>query len=372
MTTVLRWGFIGAGAIADLVAADLANNPNHQIVAVTSRSIERASAFAARNGCIVDASVEGLLTRLDVDAVYIATPPATHADYAVAALNAGKHVLVEKPFATSAYEARRIVAAAELSQRFCMEAMWTRFLPAIERALAEVRNGVIGEVRQLTADFAYAVTPEPSHHLFTPGTGGALLDRGVYGVSLACAVLGAPSSVHSSAWIGTTGVDEDVTVSMTHASGASSVTTASIRTRGVNEAVIRGTGGTLVLAEPFFAPSQYRIIPAAPQTLRASASSNSSSGSQDASSLAKVRSRVEQSPLGRRALATAKGVAKAGVRELRAVTAPFVGHGYGHQFDAVRYAIQTGKLESDVMTLADSQMVMEAMDRARSQWSADN
>ncbi len=365
---MLRWGFIGAGAIAQSMAADLQHCDGNRVVAVSSRTTSRAGALATQFAARVEPSIESLLTAADVDVVYIATPAPTHADLAVQALQAGKHVLVEKPFATSAAEAQRIVDAARETGRFCMEAMWTRFIPAVEAAKHEVDNGSLGQIRQLTADFSYAVTVNPQHHVFAREGGGALLDRGVYGVALATYLLGPVVSVSSVAAIGSTGVDEDVAVMMAHQSGALSTVTASLRSRGTNEASLRGTVSTLTLNEPFFAATRYHVHAAAPSDLGARAMDTSRSGSQKV--ISTVMGRARKTSFGRKSIETAKGVAKAGLREVKTVKLPVVGLGYSYQLAAVSAAIAAGRTEEPRMSLDASLLVMDVIDRARASWDA--
>jgi predicted dehydrogenase len=367
----LRWGFVGAGAMAQRMAADVGFSHGNRLVSVAARSPRRAALLASTFAARVEDSIEDLMSSVDVDIVYIATPGATHADLAVAALNHGKHVLVEKPFATTLADGQRIVDAAKKSGTFCMEAMWTRFIPAVDNAMSEIASGRLGELRQLTADFSYAVFVDPQHHSFLPAGGGALLDRGVYGLFLACAALGPVANVSSHAWIGSTGVDEDVTVSLAHSSGALSTVTASLRSRGTNEAILRGTDATLTLHEPFLAPSRYSIMPSSPMSLSPASILDSARPTSD-KMLSTLINRVNKSSFGRQSVETAKGVAKASIRELKTVKMPFEGNGYSHQISAVRDAIWAGKLEEPRMTLNQSLTVMSVIDRARASWHTGN
>ncbi len=363
----LRWGFVGAGAMAQRMASAVGFAPSNRLVGVAARDQRRAASVASRCAARAESSIDALLHATDIDIVYIATPPHTHADLAVAAMIAGKHVLVEKPFATSTAEAQRIVNAAQASGQFCMEAMWTRFLPAIEKVLAQVSNGSIGEVRQFRADFSYPVVVDPSHHLFSPQGGGALLDRGVYGVFLATAALGPVVDLTSRALIGSTGVDEDVTITMRHESGALSSISASLRTRGSNEAFIQGTNGTLTLHEPFFAPARYSLSPIVPAQLGTALASDATQSAQ-AKVLNMVISGANKSAFGRQSVQLAKGVAKAGARELKTVKLPFDGDGYSHQVSAVQQSVQAGLTEEPRMTLQHSLIVMDLLDQARASW----
>ncbi len=363
---VLRWGVVGAGAMAVRMGADIVITPGNRVVACAARTTTRSAAIASTFAARLEPTIDGLFSATDIDVVYIATPPASHAELAVAAMQAGKHVLIEKPFAVTESDARLIAEAARETGRFCMEAMWTRFLPAVEAALDLAAHGGLGELRQLTADFSYAVVVNPSHHVFTPGGGGALLDRAVYGVSLAVAALGPVVDVVSTARKGTTGVDEDVALMLNHRSGSISTITASLRSRGSNEAILRGTQASVTLHEPFFGATRYSLVAAVPADL---GRTGTASGAGTASKLmGEVMGRLGKSVRASQAIEAAKGVTKAGLLQLKATSVPTLGHGYSHQVAAVREAIQADLTEHPKMSLAHSLEVMQILDRARSSW----
>jgi predicted dehydrogenase len=357
----LRWGFIGSGQIAHAMAADIALTGTGRLLAVTSRNPANAATLARTFSASPRASIGELLSDPNVDAVYVATPPSTHCDIAIAALQAGKHVLVEKPLATSVADAQRIAAAAATSGTFCMEAMWTRFLPTVEQLLRDVRAGNLGEVQGLIADFSYAVTPSASHHLFQPDGGGVLLDRAVYGIALAHALFGEPTSVTSHINRGGTGVDEDVALLLTHA-GMGGLTvftslTASCRVTGTNEAHIRGTLATATLHEPFFGATRVTMTPANPQVLGSRTSPSLAQRLTDFPLLTKpaVQARLER----------AKGFAKATLRERSIGNVPTIGAGYAHQLKAVSAAVAAGLQEEPLWTLDDSIAVLRVIEKAR-------
>lgn len=361
----LRWGLIGAGGMAAAMGADIAITPGNRVVACAARTTTRSAAIASTFAARLEPSIQSLLAADDVDVAYIATPPNTHVELALAALQAGKHVVVEKPFAVTRADAVRIAEAARTSGRFCMEAMWTRFLPAVQAVLGLASDGGLGELRQLTADFSYALVVDPAHHVFQPDGGGALLDRAVYGVSLAVAVLGPVVDVVSTARKGSTGVDEDVALMLSHRSGAIATITASLRSRGSNQAVLRGTGATVTLHEPFFGATRYTVVPAAPADLGGMGARTPGAASK---MMGEVMGRLGNSVRARQAVETAKGLTKAGLHQMKATAAPTDGRGYAHQVAAVREAIRAGLTEHPDMTLAHSVEVMQVLDRARSSW----
>lgn len=214
---MLRWGVIGTGDISDRLVSDLAEIGG-TVTAVWGRSPERATDFAARRGITVATTdLAALLARADVDIVYIATPAHTHTEFATIALDAGKHVLVEKPIATSSVDAEFLFAKAAERDRFLMEAMWMRFNPLHVEVIDRIEGGELGEVRSVRASFG---TPFfPRHGKSRPEDGGSILrDRGIYPVTLAHWFLGSPAAVHAAGII-SEGVDLAGHTTLEHASG---------------------------------------------------------------------------------------------------------------------------------------------------------
>jgi len=193
---MLRWGIIGTGVISDRLVEDL-RGCGGQIAGVWGRSRERAAEFAERHG-IAFATTEraALLARDDVDIVYIATPSETHTALASEALDAGKHVLVEKPITTSAADAEMLFAKAAAADRFLMEAMWMRFNPLHVELIERIAGGEIGAVRGVRASFGMPFSARPGKP--RPEDGGSILrDRGIYPVTLAHWFLGVPGELQA-------------------------------------------------------------------------------------------------------------------------------------------------------------------------------
>ncbi len=188
----LRWGILGTGNMAAQFAADLALTSSGRIVAVGSRAATNAAVFCERHGVGgARASYEALVADPDVEAVYVASPNPLHHPLALAALVGDKAVLVEKPFTVNAVQGAELVQVARERGRFLMEAMWTRCLPHV-RALREVlAAGRIGDVRLLVAEHGIGFPMDTRHRIYDPGlAGGALLDLGVYLLSLASLAFG--------------------------------------------------------------------------------------------------------------------------------------------------------------------------------------
>lgn len=258
---VMRWGVVGTGGIARAFVRDLAALPDATVTAVGSRSLDTAQGFAANLGVpAACGSYDDLVTRDDVDVVYVATPHPVHAANALAAIAAGKHVLVEKPFTMDADEAAAVVAAARHAGVFCMEAMWTRFLPHVRRLRTLLAENAIGTVRTVVADHGQRFTPDPAHRLFDPGLGGgALLDLGIYPVSFASMVLGTPVAVTADSSPAMTGVDATTTAVLRHADGAHALVTCTSESFTPRRAWIGGTEGTIEVDPTFYALSSFTL-----------------------------------------------------------------------------------------------------------------
>lgn len=256
-----RWGILGPGGIARAFTSDL-RTAGLDVAAVGSRRQDAADAFAADFGIPhAHGSYEDLVADPDVDIVYIATPHPMHAAAALLALEAGKHVLVEKPFTLNAAEAATVRDAAAERGLLAMEAMWTRYLPHMARIREIVASGMLGEIRAVTADHTQRLPSEPSHRLNALDLGGgALLDLGVYPISFAWDVLGAPLSVAASARLGETGADTEVATIMAHSSGALSTSLSASRAVGPNTAAVIGTDARIDIARVWYSPTSFRVV----------------------------------------------------------------------------------------------------------------
>lgn len=195
------WGILGTGNVANSMAQALSQTPDAQIVAVASRQRETADRFGDRWRISRRyASCERLADDPEVDVIYVATPHSQHHANVLACLDAGKHVLCEKAFTLNARQAAACIDLARRRGLFLMEAMWMRFFPAMVRVRDWLRQGLIGEVRLVQADFCLHIPFDPAHRLYHPALGGgALLDMGIYPLSLATMVLGLPQQVQGRA-----------------------------------------------------------------------------------------------------------------------------------------------------------------------------
>jgi len=252
---------MATGGIARTFARDLQQH-GHSVHAVGSRAPGPAEQFAAELGVpVAHGSYAALVADPDVDVVYVATPHSHHAEGALAALEHGKHVLVEKAFTMSARQAEEVVEAARVRGLVVMEAMWTRFLPHMVAVREMVRAGRVGEVVSLQADHTQQLPTASSHRLNDPALGGgALLDLGVYPVSFAVDLLGAPVEVQAVSTSTSTGVDASVATAFRHEGGAVSTTYSSMRARGRNQATVLGTEGRIEIAATWYAATTFDLL----------------------------------------------------------------------------------------------------------------
>ena len=261
MTESIRWGILATGGIAHAFTSDLVQN-GHTVQAVGSRSQAAADTFAAEFGIgTAHASYEALVNDPEVDVIYVSTPHPFHAEHAALALHAGKHVLIEKPIALNAREARQIVDLAASKNLLVMEAMWTRFLPHMVRIREILAAGTLGEVRSLIADHTQDLPDDPAHRLNSLELGGgALLDLGVYPVNFAHAVFGSPDTILASASFKATGADAQVATIFRYPGGQIATTFSSSDTLGPTTASIIGTHGRIDIDGVWYAPTTFRVL----------------------------------------------------------------------------------------------------------------
>ncbi|MEU9348540.1 Gfo/Idh/MocA family oxidoreductase [Streptomyces sp. NPDC048278] len=253
----LNWGAIGNGWIVRLFTEALHAHTRQRIRAVAGRNAGRAAAFAAELGIDrAHESPQALVADPAIDVVYVGTPHSSHREMALLAIAAGKHVLVEKPLALSAEEGREIASAARAAGVFVMEAMWTRYLPQSDIIRQLLADGALGDVDLVMADFGFVAAFDPAGRMWDPAVGGgALLDAGVYPLSFASSVLGAPSRITASGAMTTTGVDARAVVQLTAAGGANAVVATSMVSALPVRASIVGSAGRIDIPTPFFGPS---------------------------------------------------------------------------------------------------------------------
>lgn len=243
-------GLIGAGIMGEGHAAATHQDPRAKLVGVAS--LEGAEVVAKRFGAeVATRDYREILKRTDIDLVIVATPDHLHYEICKAAIEAGKHVLVEKPLAMDADEVQEILAVSAGTGRFMMEAMWMRFNPLHTELKRRLDAGEFGRVVSIESDFSFEAPRDPAHRLFDPQKGGgALLDVGIYPLNLAWWWLGAPDSWAATGEIGPTGVDESVSMELAWADGATAVLTCGSTRDGSRTSTIVCEKATIVIAPP--------------------------------------------------------------------------------------------------------------------------
>ena len=357
-TDPIRWGILGSGRVAHGFAAGLQAVPDSELAAVASRRLSNAEAFAERHGgARVHERYDDLVADPDIDVIYVATPNDRHVHDALNCLAHGKAVLCEKPFTVDSGEARQVIDAARSRGVFCMEGMWMRFIPAVQRAIELVESGAIGDVRTVAADFSHPVRITPGGRMFDPELGGgALLDLGVYTLSLAQSLLGEPAQVASHLSIGATGVDEHASVSLGYENGAVATLTCSLRARGPNRAVIAGSTGTIHLPGPICAPTKLLLEP----VTEADPEADSPQAGGWLLDAVLARPRLER--VARSAKHAAQRVVRRGPRSMQF---PLAANGYNYEAAEVARCLRAGELESPVMPLDESLRTIALIEKIR-------
>jgi predicted dehydrogenase len=259
-SNTVRWGVLATGGMAARFVEDLSAMPDAEVVAVASRTEASAKTFADRFGIPrAYGDWASLAADEDVDVVYVATPHSAHRAAAGLCLAAGKPVLCEKPFTLNAAEAAELVELARLHGTFLMEAMWMYCHPAVRRIAELVREGAIGDVRTVQADFGLAGPFAPDHRLRDPALGGgALLDLGVYPVAFALLLLGEPERVQADALLSPEGVDLNTGMLLGWPDkGATALLSCSITAGTPVTASVTGTAGRIDVPDGFFFPERF-------------------------------------------------------------------------------------------------------------------
>ncbi|MCW2131528.1 Gfo/Idh/MocA family protein [Arthrobacter sp. VKM Ac-2550] len=264
----LRWGIAGPGWIGERFAASLQQHTRQIVAAVGSRSQERSGDFAGRFSIpAAYGSYEELAASQDVDIVYVATPHNHHHSVARLALEAGKHVLIEKPIGVDARQAEDIAGLAASRGLLAAEALWTFFLPKYDVVRQLLESGALG--RLVTVQAEYGEYFEPGHRIFDPElAGGPLLDLGTYPLAFISSVLGVPETVHALGTPHPAGVNGQISAVMDFPSGAHAVLNTNLFGFTPTTATIVGTEATLTLDGPFNVPGGFTVRTADGRELR--------------------------------------------------------------------------------------------------------
>ena len=314
----IRWGILGCGKIARKFASDLKLVEHASLVAVASRDLPRAQEFAKMyNADIALGSYEAMVESDKVDVIYIATPHGFHHEHALLCLKNKKAVLCEKAFALNSAQVREMISASKEYKVFLMEAFWTKFLPQYQKVCELIKDGTIGTLKMIQADFGFRAEQPTPQRLYDPKLGGgALLDVGIYPVFLATSLLGRPDDIEAVMTPYPSGVDEQISAVLRYSNNAIAITSATFAAWTPVEATIIGTEGYIRMTNRF------------------------------------------HNAVGNIEIVNSKGSQPVAVRKEE---------GFGYQFQArhVGDCLRKKLIESPVMSLADSLLLMETMDRIR-------
>lgn len=325
----IRWGLLGAGEILDRWMKGARQVENMEIVAVASRSRERACEAAQRFHIPQALSYEEMLSREDIDVVYIPVPHTAHRELAVRAMETGKGVLVEKPAAINAQEFQEMTDCARRNHTFLMEAVWTKFFPLMQEIENQIGERGIGQVRVVQSNFSFRNKVDPASRLFDmERAGGGLLDVGVYNLHFSRMILKKdPLSLIGKASVDTDEhhlqIDEQAAYIAQYDRGELAVMGSGVRTGMLDTAWIYGTKGFIKVPH-FWKPTQMLVT----------------IGNEKKSVERKVAQRI------------------AGVED----------EGYQYEIAHVNQCIREGMTESPVLTWADTMAVLKQCDSLRADW----
>ncbi|MEM1135592.1 MAG: Gfo/Idh/MocA family oxidoreductase [Bacteroidota bacterium] len=257
----VKWGILGPGKIARKFAEAAGRVQEAEVVAVASRSLERAQQFASSyNIKLALDSYDALMQSNEIDAIYIATPHSIHHKYTLACLRHKKAVLCEKALAINLREVTEMVNVARQEQVFLMEAMWTRFLPSFNRVLEIVKSGELGAIKSIQTDFGFKAPIDHSNRLYNLALGGgSLLDVGIYPVFLVSYLLGKPKNILASAAFAETGADTQCSFIFEYDQGVQATITSSIVTDTSISTQINFEKGRVEMCRPWYQPSGIKV-----------------------------------------------------------------------------------------------------------------
>lgn len=313
----IKWGILSTGRIAKIFIDGLKHVPNCEAFAVGSRNIEKAKKFAEENGVVkFYGSYEELVKDPDVDVVYIGAPHTYHFEYTMLTLKNGKHVLCEKPLAMNKKEVELMIKKAEEKNLFLMEALWSRFLPNIQKVKEIIDSGELGRIKLLTAYFAFRSVGDSKHRHFNKELGGgSLLDIGIYNVFLSLLLLGLPKKINAIAGMRETDVDTTCSFTFQYERETLAVMFSSFAAQTPIIAEIHCEKGKIFLEHVWFCPSAIKIT-----------------------DLQGNEKRIEFN---------------------------FIGNGYNYEADEVNKCIRNGKIQSDLWSWKDSLRLIETLDLIR-------
>jgi len=345
---MLKWGVLGTGEVAFDVAYAINYVSDNKVVGVASRSAKNAEWFAKN---LPDAKgypdYDSLIQDPDVDVIYIATPNSTHTDMMRKAIAAKKHILCEKPFCLKSEEGQEIKALAKAANVFCMEALWTRFIPATQKVISQVKNGDLGTLRYVKGSFGHIFSKDRCYNKELGG--GVLFDLGMYLISLTYPILGKPDSYQFTPTIGKSGVDEQSTFTFSYKSGIIASFHCSFLNDLENTIAFYGEKGILKLGPPFYRTSKIRY------------------DKQSANIISEEKT-VRKNPYGYPGPMQSAPYIKERLKPIlpsstKISSNSFRGNGYHYEIEEVYNCIKNGQLESATLPLEHSIQVVEIMNK---------
>lgn len=312
----MNWGIIGLGKISNKFATALPLVKTAKLYAVASRNQTKATEFATTYQAeVAYGSYKELFDDENIDVVYIGTPHVFHAENAIAAMEKGKAVLCEKPIAMNKKQAQIMFDCAKANQVFLMEALWTRFIPSFIKTKELVKNGTIGDVKNIIADFGFHSNATPDSRVFNPKLGGgSILDVGIYPIFLAISILGKPNNIKAFANLNDQNTDDACGMLFDYGNAIATLNSSLVSKQTV-EATIFGTTGAIRLNNRFHEPTSISIL---------------------------RDSKVEQT-----------------------IEFEELGNGMQYQAMEVEKCLQEGKIQSEMMSWSDSLSLHEVMDKVR-------
>jgi len=254
----IRWGLLGVGDITNDFCIGLLQNGS-SIAAVAARDGARAEAFAKQVGADrAYGSYEALLQDANVDVVYVGTIHTMHQNHAMLALEAGKHVLCEKPVCVNESQTQALIDLARKKKLFLMEAMWTRFFPALRKAREVISSGDLGAPRAVQGDFGFLCDPSKARMWDPAMAGGAMLDIGIYMVQAATMVFGQtlPDQIACTGILSDSGVDAEGCFSLSWKGKGSASFLATLRANTPEELIVICEKGNVRIRGPAHCPTQ--------------------------------------------------------------------------------------------------------------------
>ena len=256
----LRWGVIGPGEIADRFVSSVKSFTGQRIVAVASRDINRANAFAQKHSIAKSfGSYDELFSDTEIDAVYVSTRQHAHREPVIAAIKAGKHVLVEKPIASTNEDAQAILEVARTANVLVMEALWSLYLPQAYIVRQLIADEVLGKIRHVQADLGQDQSKSP--RMWEPDGGGASHDMGVYPVSFIRSITNAsPTEIISAGSRSDRGIDVELNMFLKYQNGVTALASCSMLANTRTSAWVDGQVGSLEILAPFPVPTTLNIL----------------------------------------------------------------------------------------------------------------